>query len=56
MHRLRGTMVERWSLTGELSCSALDLQLMVTSYVGKPLAVGQQCQTFDLHNYLHASV
>jgi len=24
---LRGTVVERWSLTGELSCPTLDLQL-----------------------------
>ena len=24
----RGTVVERWSLAGELSCPVLDLQLM----------------------------
>ena len=34
--------LERWSLTGELSCPTLDLcSWQVTSYVGKPPAIGQ---------------
>jgi len=36
---LRGKVVERWSLTGEL-CLAIDLQLM--GDVGKLFAIGQQ--------------
>ena len=37
-----GTMVERWSLTGELSIfSTVDLQLTCDYLVGKPSAVDQ---------------
>ena len=53
---LRGTAVERGSLTGELSlsCSALDLQLTGDHYVGKLSAVGQltrPTQPFILSGY-----
>jgi len=39
---VRGTVVKRRSVTGELSTSygyTLDLQLGVTTYVGKPYAI-----------------
>ena len=39
----RGTAVERWSLTGELSlsCARPGNSWRVTTYVGKPSAIGQ---------------
>ena len=38
---LRGTAVERWSLTRELSVLRSTCNRWVTTYVGKPSAVGQ---------------
>jgi len=50
---LRGTVVERWSLIGELS---LPCRRRVTSYVGKASAVGQPTrptQPFILLRYVN---
>jgi len=41
--QLRGTVVERRSLAS-FPCPALDLLLTVTTYVGKPSAIGQPTQ------------
>ena len=41
-------LAERWSLAGELTCPALDLQLTGDHYVGKPPAEDQPTWPFIL--------